>query len=67
MDELIAPQRNADMRRSRADGLEEQQVAWLHLAARNSGSQLILVAHLARQPLSVLGEDILHEATAVEA
>jgi hypothetical protein len=66
MDELIATERDADVRRPPADRLKEHQIARAHLIAIDRRSRSVLVLDLARQSMPVLGEHITDESAAVE-
>lgn len=66
MDEFVSAQRNADMRCATADGLKKDEIARLHGVAIDGGPELILIVDFTRQSETVLREDPLHEAAAVE-
>ena len=66
MDELASAQRNPDVRRAAADGLEEHQIPRLHVVTIELPSFVVLLSCFARKDGSVLSEDPLHEATAIE-
>ena len=65
--ELIAADRDRDVRRTRIGGREEQDVAGREILSRDRFPHPILFADLARQRQPVLREDVLREAAAVEA
>ena len=53
MDELVAADRQPDVRRAAADGFEEHQIAGSHVVAIDRVPDLELLADLARQPVPV--------------
>ena len=67
MDELIPADRDADVRRAVTHGLEEHQIARLHVPQINLATFVVLLSYLAREAKSVLPEHPLHEPTAIEA
>src|SRR2546423_13173875 len=66
MDELIAANRDADVRRTAALRFEEQQVSGLHVTEIDLLTRVVLPAHLARQADAILREDPLHKPAAIE-
>lgn len=67
MDELAAAKRDADMGRSLAYGLEEDEIASLYLVRVHFFADVVLLARLAWQCGAVPSEDPLDEAAAVES
>src|SRR5438105_4159359 len=64
--ELVAADRDADVRRSRIGRREEDDVSRDETIGLHRFPYTILIAHLARQADAVLREDVLREAAAVE-
>jgi hypothetical protein len=67
VDELIAVDGDADVRRVSSARGEEQQIAGGDLVGLYARADLELILHLARQADAVLTEDILRKAATVEA
>jgi hypothetical protein len=65
--ELIAADDDADVRRARSDGAEEDEIAGLELIAIHRFTDAELLAYLARHGHTVLLVDVLHEPAAIEA
>ena len=59
-------ERDAHVRRARANRREEQQVASLHVVELDATAELVLIRDRSREIYSVLFEDIPDEAAAVE-
>ena len=66
MNELTVAEGDADVRRAWAHGLEEDEIARLHLVTVNWPSYLELRLDLAGELLSVLGKHVADEPAAVE-
>jgi hypothetical protein len=66
VDELASAERDPDMRGTAADGLEEHQIPRLHVVTIELPSFVVLLSRSARKDSTVLSEDPLHEAAAVE-
>src|SRR5437762_12837384 len=67
VDELVAADRDAHMRRPWIRRREEQDVARREILGPHRIPRTKLIAHVARQRDAVLREDVLREAAAVEA
>ena len=67
MDELIAANEDAHVRRAAGDGVEEHEVARFQIVLFDFPAGLELLLDLARQRDAVLREHPLREAAAVEA
>ncbi len=66
MHELAAADRKADVRRTRGNGREEDQVTRFDLVRVDGRAGAKLIDDQAWNLDSVLGEDVLHEAATVE-
>ncbi len=67
MHELIAPDRDADVARTRRRGAEEQQIAGFPFVRAHPLSDSELIPDLARQRDPESSEHVLSESAAVEA
>jgi hypothetical protein len=64
---LARSERDPDVRRTAADGLEEHEISRLHIVPIERASFAVLLTRFARENRAVLCEDPLHETAAVEA
>jgi hypothetical protein len=67
VDELVAADRDADVRCPAAHRVEEHQIARLEIIGLDLFTFIPLMLHVARQRRAVLREDPLHEAAAIKS
>jgi hypothetical protein len=67
MDELAVAESNADVRRARADGLEEHEISRFDVLPCDRLTDAELCLYVTWQLPAVLREDVADEAAAVEA